>query len=29
MGLVPGAFDVAMGDVSIQMSGTIELSIHP
>jgi hypothetical protein len=29
LGMVPGAFDVAMGDVSIQMSGTIELSIHP
>ena len=29
MGLVPGAFDVAMGDVSIQMSGTIDVSFHP
>lgn len=26
---VPGAFDVSMGDVSINVSGTITLSTHP
>jgi hypothetical protein len=29
IGLVPGAFEIAVGDVSIQMTGTIELTFHP
>ena len=29
MGTVPGAFDVSMGDSSIEASGTITFSIHP
>lgn len=29
LGMVPGAFDVTTGDVTVQMSGTIELSFHP
>jgi len=29
LGSIPGAFDVSMDDVSVEMSGTIEFSLHP
>jgi len=29
IGSIPGAFDVSMGDVAIELSGTIECSVHP
>jgi hypothetical protein len=29
LGMIPGAFDVVVGDVSVNISGTIELSFHP
>jgi len=29
LGSVPGAFDVYVDDVSVEMSGTIEFSMHP
>ena len=29
LGLVPGAFDVTVGDISVQMTGNIDLIFHP